>query len=259
MAPKPTLQPLKTPKTMSYPSELYYSPRSSTSDTTEKAPSSTASLSPPPSYTDFLKALTPVFSPSSAGGASFPRCPSNNPHPSPVSIPSSTTSTSFSESEKASSSKKRRGVSASVPPPSPASAPVSARPSGPGGRLRLPPPYTICSPGMGTPRSASFARSPYSPPEWRVRYVESPRSANTTSLSVQHVVTTTVTFKRSPPLGPPPKGKRRRSRDSEEHWSCSSISNVSPLTTQRFFILFLDRFLHYCDFSFLSTYCIVQV
>lgn len=217
MAPKPTLQPLKTPKTMSYPSELYYSPRSSASDTTEKAPSSIASFSPPPSYTDFLKALTPVFSPSSASGASFPRYPSNNPHSSPVSIPSSTTSASFSESEKGKSSKKRRGVSASVPPPSPASTPMSARPSGPGGSLRLPPPYAMCSPGMGTPRSASFARSPYSPPEWRVRYADSPRSANAASLTVQHVVTTTVTFKRSPPLGPPPKGKRRRTRESEEH------------------------------------------
>ncbi|KAK9584164.1 hypothetical protein V6Z90_006714 [Aspergillus fumigatus] len=43
-----------------------------------------------------------------------------------------------------------------------------------------------------------------------------PRSAREGSLSIQHIVTHTVTLKRAPSLDPPPKGKRRRTDKSED-------------------------------------------
>lgn len=225
MAPtKPNLRPIMTPKNMSFPSELYYnSHRSATSDTIKKEEqSSRPSLSPPSSYTEFLKALTPVFSPASANGPSFPRSTSSSspassndgPHPSPISISSSPASATFPMSQKASSKKKRS--STSLQPPSPASTPLSAKTLGSAGRMPPPPPYTAYSPIVSPPRSATVIQSPYPSPEFRIRYVESPRSgivpSTPRSVSVQHVVTTTVTFKRPPPLGPPPKGKKRRVR-----------------------------------------------
>lgn len=248
MAPtKPALRPLKTSKHMAFPSELYYSPGSGCrSDTSRRAEDgSRTSLSPPPSYTEFLKALTPVFSPASPGasftGYTSPSSSSSH-HLSPMSIPSSTTSATFPASSGKTSRKERQkqrtnhlSVTASLPPASPVSAPLSARPSAltPAarghGRLRPPPPYKPYQPlasFVDNPRSAASAsvvRSPYSPPELRVQYVESPRgversssSSTPSSLNFQHVVTTTVTFKRSPPLGPPPKGKKRRTRESGE-------------------------------------------
>ena len=226
MAPsKPALRPLKTSKQMTFPSELYYnSPATSDSDTIKKEEGSSTSLSPPSSYTEFLKALTPVFSPASTGGTTFPRQTSTGPgsHPSPISIPSSTTSSTFPAADEL--SKQNKTGSPSVPPPSPAptSVPLSAKPPtlGPVARLRQPPPYTAYSPSpspvMDSPRTATVIRSPHSPPEWRIRYVESPKSANKSSFTVQHVVTTTITFKRSPPVGPPPKGKRKRTTESEK-------------------------------------------
>lgn len=242
MAPtKPALRPLKTSKHMAFPSELYYSPGSGCrSDTSSKAEDgSRSSLSPPPSYTEFLKALTPVFSPASAG-TGFPgytsSSSSSSPHPSPMSIPSSTTSATFPASSGQASRKERQkqginhlSVTASVPPTTPVSAPLSARPSvlTPAARrhgpLRPPPPYKPYQPVASFADSPRSARSPYSPPELRIQYIESPRGVERSSsssmsspLNVQHVVTTTVTFKRSPPLGPPPKGKKRRTRESKE-------------------------------------------
>ncbi|ODM23681.1 hypothetical protein SI65_01270 [Aspergillus cristatus] len=224
MAPtKPHLRPIMTPKNMSFPSELYYnSPRTAASDTIKNEEPSRPSLSPPSSYTEFLKALTPVFSPASANGPSFPRSTSssslassnNGPHPSPISISSSPASATFPVAQKASSKKKRN--STSLQPPSPVSAPLPAKTSSSAGRMLPPPPYAAYSPAVSPPRSATVVRSPYPSPEWRIRYVESPRSGivppTPRSVSVQHVVTTTVTFKRPPPLGPPPKGKKRRVR-----------------------------------------------
>lgn len=224
MAPsKPNLRPLKTPKNMAFPSELYYnSPRTASPDTIKKEESSRPSVSPPSSYTDFLKALTPVFSPTSANGPSFPRYPSpvsssssKDGHSSPISISSSPASATFPVARENLS--KKKGRTTSVQPPSPpVSAPLSSRTSHYAGRMRLPPPYVAYSPAVSSPRSSTVVRSPYPSPEWKIRYVESPRTSSSTSVSVQHVVTTTVTFKRSPPLGPPPKGKKRRVREEGE-------------------------------------------
>lgn len=231
MAPsKPNLRPLKMPKTMAFPSELYYnSPRTAVSDTSNKEEGSRASLSPPSSYTEFLKVLTPVFSPASANGPSFPRYPSsssspsfnNGSQPSPISTSSSPATATFPAAWGIST---KKDSSTSVQPPSPVSAPLSARTSGSAGHMRPPPPYAAHSPATSSPRSATVVRSPYPSPEWRVRYVESPRSGNVSStsrstsrsVSVQHVVTTTVTFKRPPPLGPPPKGKKRRVKQESQ-------------------------------------------
>lgn len=262
MAPvKPALRPLKTSRHMAFPSELYYSPplsggcRSDNSSKTESAMQT--SMSPPPSYTEFLKALTPVFSPgSAASGTGFPRASSSTSstassprYPSPLSNPSSTTSATFPASSEQPSrgrwqKQKPRHLSVaataaptSVQPASPLSAPLSSRPSaltpvarsGRGHYLHpRPPPYKPCLSRTAfaeSPRSAasaSVARSPYPPPELRVQYVESPRTAErpssaSSSPNIQHVVTTTVTFKRSPPLGPPPRGKRRRSSEERRY------------------------------------------
>jgi hypothetical protein len=57
--------------------------------------------------------------------------------------------------------------------------------------------------------SATTLRSPYSPADWKLRYIETPRSACGNPVSVKQVVTRTVTYKRTP-LDPPPKGKRRK-------------------------------------------------
>jgi hypothetical protein len=69
---------------------------------------------------------------------------------------------------------------------------------------------------MTSPYSPYSIQSPYSPSELRLRCTESPRSAREGSVSIQHIITRTVTFKRAPSLEPPPKGKRRRTNESEE-------------------------------------------
>ncbi|OJJ46878.1 hypothetical protein ASPZODRAFT_1842508 [Penicilliopsis zonata CBS 506.65] len=224
MAPnKPVLHPLKTPKSMTFPSEL--------KDKTKSEDSSATPISPPLAYTEFLKALTPIFtSPVSAGGA-FPAFAC-----SPTSTPSSATSLSFSATGSAkpssssfsstsphssSSSSSATLSGKNLPPASPATAPKSAHSARPGPlrRLRIPLsagyPY---SPTLESPRSASTLRSPYSAIEWKTRYLESqsPRSATgSRHVSVRQVVTRTVTYKRTP-LEPPPKGKRRKTSNEVE-------------------------------------------
>ncbi|KAI9924574.1 hypothetical protein MW887_006847 [Aspergillus wentii] len=221
MAPqKPTLPPLQTPKNMNFPSELYDSPLPSCTDSIKPDydyPISSASITPPPAYTEFLKSLSSVYtSPASATTSSFPRYPFDHPRPSPISVPSSTTSASFPTASRSIS----RYGSTSIPPPSPASAvaapPHSARGSGPRPRhLRLPPSY-IHSPSVESPRSASTIRSPYSPSDWKMRHLDSPRSADGRSFSVRQVVTQTITYKRAPPLHPPPPGKRKRNTERRD-------------------------------------------
>jgi hypothetical protein len=204
---KPVLHPLKTPKTMIFPSELHDSPLTATSDhikSEEGSASSSSSITPPDSYKKFLEALTPVFSPVSAG-AEFKRFNFDKRRPSPISVPSSASS----DGPKTTSA---------IPPPSPARSQQSASPQSarlpPLRRLRIPPSCAY-SPMTDSPRSARTILSPYTPSDWKIRYIETPRSAGGKSVSVRQVVTRTVTYKRTH-LEPPPKGKRRKTSESRD-------------------------------------------
>jgi hypothetical protein len=73
------------------------------------------------------------------------------------------------------------------------------------------------SPSNDSPLSSTTAYSPFSPSDWKLRYLEGSRSATVKPVSVRQVVTRTVTYKRTP-LDPPPKGKRRRTSTSSESW-----------------------------------------
>lgn len=221
MAPnnKPVLPPLKTPKTMTFPSEL--SPFTATSTPIIKREdglseeSSTSSLTPPSSYVEFLKALTPVFETPISAGPDFRRFNfERKRRPSPISVPKNetndgpkTTSAAFPSSSPVTSQK-------SATSPQSARLPTTLR------RLRIP---TTCvyspisdSPGsIQTPGSARTLHSPFTPSDWKIRYIETPRSAGGKSVSVRQVVTRTVTYKRTH-LEPPPKGKRRKTMDTRD-------------------------------------------
>ncbi|QKX53591.1 uncharacterized protein TRUGW13939_00670 [Talaromyces rugulosus] len=201
MAPtKPTLHPLKTPKNTAFPSEIQSATPSSISDI-KSDPISTP-ITPPLAYTEFLKAMTPVFTSPSSPGVSFPRYPIEKIS-TPTSQPASATLPSFAKGETV--------KSATFPPkylhtPLSAKSPIGRR------RMKVSPIKTSfkgASPTTKSPLSASALRSPYTQSEWKLRYVETPRSACGKSVSVKQVVTRTVTYKRTP-LEQPPKGKRRK-------------------------------------------------
>ncbi|KAJ5580457.1 hypothetical protein VI817_009867 [Penicillium citrinum] len=205
---KPVLHPLKTPKTMSFPSELHDSPLTATSEfikSEEGSASSSSSITPPDSYKKFLEALTPVFSPVSAG-AEYKKFNFEKRRPSPISVPSSASS----DGPKTTSA---------IPPPSPATSKASPSPQSarlPTSLRRLRIPQTrVYSPMSDSPGSARTILSPYTPSDWKIRYIETPRSAGGKSVSVRQVVTRTVTYKRTH-LEPPPKGKRRKTSESRD-------------------------------------------
>ncbi|CAL5873588.1 uncharacterized protein PFLUO_LOCUS7869 [Penicillium psychrofluorescens] len=223
MAPsKPILPPLQTPKSMTFPSELHDSPLTSGSDPIiklegESAPGSATPITPPLAYTEFLKALTPVFTSPTSAGAEFPKFKFEKRRPSPISVPSSAKSTIWSPLDGP------KTTGAARPPPTPAVAsPQSAKlPSGL--RRLLIPQSSVYSPVTDSPHSARTLRSPFSPSDWKIRYIETPRSAGGKSVSVRQVVTRTVTYKRTP-LDPPPKGKRRKTNESRDTKSSDSQS-----------------------------------
>ncbi|KAJ5311722.1 hypothetical protein N7476_007582 [Penicillium atrosanguineum] len=214
--PKPFLHPLKTPKTTTmFPSELHDSPITSASATPDLiikredgSPSSgSARLTPPDSYTKFLEALTPTFSPVTPG-AGFKRFNFEKRfekrRPSPISVPSSA------------SSDGPKTTGALLPSPPTMTSPKSATPQS--ARLAVPlrrlciPPTCIYSPISDSPASARTIRSPFTPSDWKV--IETPRSAGSGKpVRVRHVVTRTVTYKRTH-LDPPPRGKRRKTSES---------------------------------------------
>ena len=260
MAPRPTLRPLVTPKTMLFPSELYDRPMAPAQLSPIKTEDGDrTAITPPPAYTEFLNAMTPVFA--SPAGSEFPKSPfekssslslrSSTTLPSPSSPPSSTTPPTaakacFSTGRRGHRSKARPAHLVPPPPPSapiqptsPSRVPYSAR------RLPYPTPTpssASASPSTTfftsyeyrrsptteyhyaahSPRSAysysSAARSPYSASDWKIRALESPRSAGGPGsakpppLSVRHVVTRRVTYRPgpAPALHPPPRGKRRK-------------------------------------------------
>ncbi|KAL2818500.1 hypothetical protein BDW59DRAFT_151992 [Aspergillus cavernicola] len=212
---KPVLPPLKTPNNITFPSELH----TDSSAGSKNEDSSSTPITPPAAYTEFLKAFTPIFSsPTSADGVDFSkyRLDRHNLH-SPRSQPSSAVSGSFNFNEPA------RSATISLPPPTPFVPPHGRRELSNLRRLRIPPalrysptsaePPRSAGPRSAGPRSATSARSPYTPSDWRLRYLDAPRSANPRisnhKMSIRHVITHTITYKTTE-LDAPPKGKRRK-------------------------------------------------
>ncbi|OQE30203.1 hypothetical protein PENFLA_c003G01214 [Penicillium flavigenum] len=220
---KPILPPLKTPKTEVFPSQLHNGSTSSVSDYIKQEDQSTP-ITPPTAYTEFLKALTPVFTGPMSASMSFPKYISDKAlKPSTATSPTSQPASAFSGSTFSDSV---RSPTVSLPPPTPNSA-APSRKSFQGRRLRIQSSLKFspsadsprsatprsATPWSATPRSATTLRSPFSPSDWTLRYYDSPRSAK--PVSVKQVVTRTVTYKRTQ-LEAPPKGKRRKCREAKE-------------------------------------------
>ncbi|KAL3469782.1 hypothetical protein BJX99DRAFT_64662 [Aspergillus californicus] len=213
MAPRPELYPLQTPDHIKFPSELQEDLRGpSNPEPTTRTDGKGPSVPPPLAYTEFLKALSPTFgSPYELTTADYPGWGSNRQLPSPLSLPSTA---SFPGHGVPSRSQTQSASHLSIP------APHSARETNQYRRIRMSPSY-LCSPrAIESPRSAHAVRSPYPPIERRARYIDSPierrtryidsPAGTTRSITIQHIVTHTVTLKRVPSLNPPPKGKRRK-------------------------------------------------
>ncbi|KAL3446474.1 hypothetical protein BJX65DRAFT_308898 [Aspergillus insuetus] len=207
MAPRPELYPLKTPSQMAFPSELQeYLRATSNPEPTRRTDAKGPSVPPPIAYTEFLKALSPAYgSPPLSATAAYSSASFSKQAPSPISIPSTASTSSF-PGDMAYTRPYGRHI-----PHSPQGVPRSAGDAGPIRRIRMSPTYHY-SPGfVESPKSAHpSARSPYPPIERKVRYVESPTTTGERSITIQHVITHTVTYKRVPSLAAPPKGKRRR-------------------------------------------------
>ncbi|KAE8145407.1 hypothetical protein BDV25DRAFT_71394 [Aspergillus avenaceus] len=268
---KPALQPLQTPRTMVFPSELQSDSGSTLSAGTGRSdePLSTP-ITPPVAYTEFLKKFKPILSPvtgepdftklsilkekeasaASTSTSSTPN-PTSSPTSNPTSNPTSQPASAGSATSKPNEVQVPRPV-VTLPPPTPYTAPPVRRDPRSLRALRIPPPprysstletprsaTTIFSPYSASPYSASpysaapysasvysasaypaspYSASPYSatPSDWRLRYWEGPHSAAPSGrFSVRHVITHTVTFKRTQ-LEDPPKGKRRKREASKE-------------------------------------------
>ncbi|KAF3482958.1 uncharacterized protein GIQ15_02282 [Arthroderma uncinatum] len=218
MAPsaKPTLAPLKTSKSPTFPSELHDSPLfSGKTESIKQEDFLRTPITPPMAYTDFLKVVTPIVaSPSSARDKSFDRLAAAMSHTSATSpyfcscsnacrksptVASTTSSPVVLHHHHYRSSDRVRKT------------PTSARPL----RITAPSPKST-SPSFDSPRCCS-ARSPLPPPDWitesTTRRTETPRcSSCSRPISVRHVVTRTITYKRTA-LEPAPKGKRRKAEE----------------------------------------------
>ncbi|BDD64077.1 hypothetical protein MPDQ_000503 [Monascus purpureus] len=244
MAPeRPVLPPLETPKHTTFPLEIHGGNR----DNSRRPGNKSAPITPPAAYTEFLRALTPVFSsppsagasvaslkfePSSAAGRSWTlNTPSSTtsslPPPTPFSGPlsASTWSTSQPGSE-VSGSLSSCGdplrsaplSSSSLPPLPPCTALLppdikSTDNSDHGACSARHPrvPHSLKLPPLSAscrpPRSATSLRSPLSLSAWKLRRSDQPRP-----VSVTQVITRTVTFKHTQ-LQAPPKGRRGRYRE----------------------------------------------
>lgn len=215
-SPKPSLAPLKTSQSPTFPSEMHESPLpSGKSENVKQEETQKTPMTPPQAYTDFLSALMPASMsalPSANAEKHFDRSAS-------FSHPSTTTSASFSSS----GNSRPTATPLTIPSPLPSASSSSAalRPQSAKTPSSLRPLRT--SPITEYPRSASSSARPMfspsdSPAESGMRYFLSPRSANSPSgrrVSMRHVITRTVTYKRTP-LDPAPKGKRRKTDDQEK-------------------------------------------
>lgn len=230
---KPVLPPLQTPKSGSFPSEIVETPLSACVSAVIKQENSLKTpITPPTAYTDYLKALTPVLaSPPTSALTRSMSDESTATRDSVTSNPASTTSTSSSKSDE----QKSPHSNGSQPPTPYRRTPTGLR------RLRIPHSPACSSSTCGpSPRttfsslpSSSAMYSPFSPADWSLdsasrRYFEAPRSACSKPVSVRSVVTRTVTYKRSPPLDPAPKGKRRKIEEAAEMPPPSTTSVTPP-------------------------------
>ncbi|KPI45646.1 uncharacterized protein AB675_423 [Cyphellophora attinorum] len=211
---KPVLPPLQTPKTASFPSEIVETPVSACISALVKQEQSLQTpITPPAAYTDFLKALTPVLA--SPPPSALSRSVSDESTSSRCSVTSMPTNT-IPEPVAAEDRKPPR--SAGSLPPTP-----FRRSSSGLRRLKIPqsPAYSpsTCGPsprtGVSSMPHGSAIFSPFSPADWSLdsssrRFCDTPASACSNPVSVRSVVTRTVTYKRSPPLDPAPRGKRRK-------------------------------------------------
>ncbi|KAE8150768.1 hypothetical protein BDV25DRAFT_106309 [Aspergillus avenaceus] len=205
MAPRPELFPLKTSKDIIFPSELQEPP--SNLNVTRREGSG-PSVPPPLAYTEFLRALSPAFGSPDGPDPVTTRWSFGRPLSSPSSAPSSASSASFQQDDAA------RDIPA-LAPSSPDATPRSANEAGPLRRFHVPPPYIPAT--NESPRSPYMLRAPVSPANRRLRRTETQSGINERQLTVQHIITHTITFKHTPSLDPAPRGKRRRTHDSEEH------------------------------------------
>ena len=177
-------------------------------------PTPNSSIPLPKAYTEFLEAMTPVFSPASAGTTPY-KFPLEKSSASPTSQPASALGGSFAFSPMSARSPTiSLPPPSSLPPPTPASAAPSRKSFAVPRRLRIPQSLKG-SPITDSPKSATSLRSPFSANDWKLRYYEPPRSASGKPVSVKQVVTRTVTYKRTQ-LEAPPKGKRRKCREIKE-------------------------------------------
>ncbi|KAJ9486981.1 hypothetical protein VN97_g6339 [Penicillium thymicola] len=212
-AQKPDLHPLKTPKTFIFPSEIHKDCKTLTDDDIKREDGSATPITPPLAYTDFLNALTPVFtSPPSTATSPALSAPISVKSPATPAISLPPPSPCTVKSAKAPPALRRLRIPQSLKSfsskDSPRTAtPCSATPYSAG-------PYSAAQ-WSALPRSAASLRSPFSPSDWKLRYLEAPRSATTKAVSVRQVVTRTITYKRTP-LDPPPKGKRRKTQESRD-------------------------------------------
>ncbi|KAF5860921.1 hypothetical protein ETB97_000900 [Aspergillus alliaceus] len=207
MAPRPNLYPLQTSKDIIFPSELQESIPANNQESSEREEGSGPSVPPPLAYTEFLRALSPAFGGSDGPDPVTTRWSFGRPLSSPSSIPSSASSASFEPGDTA------RDSPTSVPA-SPVATPRSASGAGPLRRFRVPPPYL--SPITESPQTPYMARTTLSPADWRPRRVESQNGANGRTITIQHIITHTITLKHAPSLDPAPRGKRRRTHDSQD-------------------------------------------
>ena len=227
---KPVLPPLQTPKTGSFPSEIVETPLSACLSAVIKQEQDLKTpITPPVAYTDFLRALTPVLA--SPPASALHRSLSDESVGTKESITSNPSSASSFSSGKSEDHKSSNG---SVPPTPFRRTPSALK------RLRIPhsPHYSpsTCGPSPRTAMSSmnSALFSPFSPADWSVdsasatrKYFDPPRSACSKPVSVRSVVTRTVTYKRSPPLDPAPKGKKRK-LDSSDMPPPSATATTPP-------------------------------
>ncbi|KAI9676265.1 MAG: hypothetical protein M1829_003094 [Trizodia sp. TS-e1964] len=205
---KPTLHPLQTPKTASFPSEISSPLPSGVIDLVKQEPGVKTPITPPLAYTDFLKSLssptgllakTPTSAPTSAAS------------------PSSASTTGIPAICCSCECEHHKTPKSAIPPSPlyPLSAPATA--TGPCyRRFRTPasPLYSPASARSATLRSPfSAIRSPADWGEWdagKIRFLDAPLAGSTRPVSVRQVVTRTVTYKSRCNLAPAPKGKKRR-------------------------------------------------
>ncbi|PYI05724.1 hypothetical protein BO78DRAFT_139698 [Aspergillus sclerotiicarbonarius CBS 121057] len=208
MAPRPILYPLTTTRNVAFPSQLQDdSPNRPELDQHE--PGSGPLVPPPRAYTEFLRALRPAYSGPEGINGSYTRWVRSRALPSPVSLPSTARSASFPLTNGPKSSP------TSIPP-SPLARPRSARESAPARHLYASPSYPYSPATTEFPPSPFTVRTPITPVDRRARHVEISNDPNGTTITIQHIVTHTVNLKRAPSLDPPPRGKRRRTSESQE-------------------------------------------